>query len=147
MLMSCVCFIITSIYMSSRSISIFIMTGHRCRYGRLYGLTPLSTRVYHGVGVGSTASGTVHLSASAAFASALVELTHGIPMPPLMLSHIMTGGPPHGEVTLKSLNLIFSQTAFGLELQVKDATARPYLPEVYPVKFSNRTLVMLTCDG
>ena len=59
-----------------------------------------------------------------------VELTQGIPIPPLMLSQIMTAGPPHGDVTLKSLNLMFSQTALGLELQVNDATARPYLPDV-----------------
>ena len=88
------------------------------------------TEAYHGVGVGSSANGTVHLSARAAFASALVELTHGIPIPPLMLSQMMTGGPPQGDVTLKSLNLMFSQTALGLELQVNEATARPYLPDV-----------------
>lgn len=51
-----------------------------------------------------------------------------------MLSQMMTAGLavplPQGEVTVKFLNLMFSQTALGFELQVKDATARPYLPLV-----------------
>lgn len=97
------------------------------------GFTELNTFAlarYHGVGVGSTANGTLHLSFSAAFASALVESTQGIPIPPLMLLQMITGGPPQGEVTLKFLNLMFSQTALGLELQVNEATTRPYLPDV-----------------
>ncbi len=53
--------------------------------------------------------------------------------------------PPQGLVTVKFLKRIFSQMALGLH--VSDATARPYLPEVYPEKFSKTTLVMLTCDG
>lgn len=35
-----------------------------------------------------------------------------------------------GEVTVKFLKTMFSHTASGLELHVKRATARPYLPDV-----------------
>lgn len=62
-----------------------------------------------------------------------------------MPSHITTGDPPHGLVTVKFLNRMFSQIAFGLH--VSRATARPYFPELYPEKFSKRTLVMFTRDG
>lgn len=89
----------------------------------------------HGVAWGSVAIGTLHLSALAAIASVLFELTQSMPMPPLMLSHMMTAELlavplPQGDVTVKFLNVMFSQMAFGLELHVSEATTRPYLPEV-----------------
>lgn len=88
----------------------------------------------HGVACGSVASGTLHLSALAAIASVLLELTQPTPTSPLMLSQMTTAlvavPLPQGEVTVKFLNVIFSQMAFGLELQVREATARPYLPDV-----------------
>lgn len=99
----------------------------------------------HGVGFGSVAIAVEHLSFNAAVASGLVDLTQGIPRSPLMPSQITTGSPPQGVVTLKFLNLMFSQTALGL--QVRRATARPYLPDVYPEKFSKLTLLMLTWEG
>jgi len=54
----------------------------------------------------------------------------------------MMGGPPQGLVTLKFLNWMLEQMALGLH--VRRATARPYLPEVVPEKFSKVMLVMLT---
>lgn len=95
----------------------------------------LTTRyLTHGVACGSVANGTLHLSALAAIATELFELTQSTPTSPLMLSHITTAllavPLPQGDVTVKFLKVMFSQMAFGLELQVKDATARPYLPDV-----------------
>jgi hypothetical protein len=89
----------------------------------------------HGVACGSVASGPLHLSALAAIASVLFELTQSTPTSPEMLSQITTAllwavPLPQGEVTVKFLKVIFSQIAFGFELHVKEATARPYLPEV-----------------
>lgn len=88
-----------------------------------------------GVAWGSVANGTLHLSALAAIASVLFELTQSTPTSPLMLSHMTTAllvavPLPQGDVTVKFLNVMFSQMAFGLELHVSDATTRPYLPEV-----------------
>lgn len=88
-----------------------------------------------GVAWGSVANGTLHLSALAAIASELFELTQSTPTSPLMLSHMTTAllvavPLPQGDVTVKFLNVMFSQMAFGLELHVRDATTRPYLPEV-----------------
>jgi hypothetical protein len=62
-----------------------------------------------------------------------------------MPSQMTRGGPPQGLVTLKFLNRILEQTALGLH--VKRPTARPYLPEVVPEKFSKVMLVMFTRDG
>lgn len=95
--------------------------------------------------MGSVASPVLHFFFNAAVASALVELTHGMPMSSEIPSQMTTEGPPHGLVTLKFLKRIFSQTAFGL--QVSLPTAVPYLPEEEPVKFSNKMLVMLTREG
>jgi hypothetical protein len=75
----------------------------------------------------AVAIGTVHLAASAALASVLFDAMHGIPIPPLIPSQSITAGP-HGEVTLKFLNLMLSQTAFGFVEHVNFATAVPYLP-------------------
>lgn len=80
----------------------------------------------------SVAKSTLHVSASAATASALVELTHGTPRS-VIPSHIITALSvplPQGEVTVKFLKTIFSHTASGLELHVRRATARPYFPDV-----------------
>lgn len=88
----------------------------------------------HGVASGNVANGTLHLSALAAIASVLFELTQSTPTSPLMLSHMTTAlvavPLPHGDVTVKFLKVMFSQIAFGLELHVKEATARPYFPDV-----------------
>lgn len=88
----------------------------------------------HGVASGNVANEVLHVSANAATASALVELTHGIPIPPLMLLQITTALSavplPQGDVTVKFLNTMFSQTALGFELQVRAATTRPYFPDV-----------------
>lgn len=94
-----------------------------------------------GVACGSVANGTLHLSAFAAIASVLFELTQSRPTSPLMLSQMTTAGLAvpllQGEVTVKFLKVMFSQMAFGLELQVNEATTRPNLPLVEPLKFSN----------
>lgn len=104
------------------------------------------SRSHHGLTL-SVAKGAVQVAFSAAVASGLVELTHGTPTPPFMPSQMTTGGSPQGLVTLKFTKVMLSQMALGLVLQVKRATARPYLPEVVPAKFSKRTLVMFTCEG
>lgn len=79
---------------------------------------------------GNVANGTVHVSASAASASALVELTQGTPKS-VMPSQMTTASPvPHGDVTVKFLKVMFSHTASGLVLHVSRATARPYRPDV-----------------
>ena len=100
---------------------------------------------YHGVALGSVAIRAVHLLASADLASLLVELTQGVPMLPLMPSQMTSGEPPQGLVTLKFLKRMLEQTALGLH--VRRPTARPYLPDVVPEKFSKVMLVMLTRDG
>ena len=104
----------------------------------------------------------------------LFELTQSTPTSPLMLSQMTTAAVavplPQGDVTVKFLKVMFSQMAlmyishllrslkccilqeksdayFGLELHVREATARPYLPDVYPEKFSKCTFVTFTCEG
>ncbi|KUI68508.1 hypothetical protein VM1G_04323 [Cytospora mali] len=87
-----------------------------------------------GLAVALVANGTLQVSALAATASLLLELTQPVPTPPLMLSQMMTAllavPLPQGLVTVKFLNVMFSHTALGFELQVREATTRPYLPEV-----------------
>ncbi len=93
------------------------------------------------------AIGALQVAFSAAVAWVLLEATQGIPTPSLIPSQMTTDGPPQGEVMLKFLKRILLQTASGLLEQVRRAAACPYFPEVEPVKFSNRILVMFICEG
>lgn len=93
------------------------------------------------------AIGALQVAFSAAVAWVLLEATQGVPTPSLIPSQMMTDGPPQGEVMLKFLKRILLQTASGLLEQVRRAAACPYFPEVEPVKFSNRILVMFICEG
>lgn len=83
----------------------------------------------------SVAMGALHVALSADEASGDVDLTQGVPTPPLMPSQMMTPDPPHGDLIFQSTKRMFSQTAFGLVLHVSRAVLRPYLPDVVPVKF------------
>lgn len=110
------------------------MSGLRQAINRTHRVYVIRIYVLHGVASGNVANEVLQVSANAATASALVELTHGIPIPPWILLQITTALSvvplPQGDVTVKFLKTMFSQTAFGFELHVREATARPYFPDV-----------------
>src|SRR4051794_3168687 len=97
--------------------------------------------------VSISAIGVLHFAARAALASGLSMETQSTPRWPSIPSQMMTGSPPQGVLMLKSLMTMSLQMALSLVEQERRATALPYTPDVYPVKFSKRMSLMSMPDG